>query len=249
MVLRVGTYNVLGLTGFRPPRGGGAGIFGPPGSESCSAHFAGAFAELDCDVLALQEGVPHIYMQSIADRLGCYLATFPSPTAPISDEQHPYPWGFPGHLLSRFPIVESRTFGHRVPDRRTRPEVVDELAREAGGEAPSNYQIELASSGAAGPAAGGALFSRHCGAALLDLGPTRGLLWVVGLHMLPGPASSAVAVETREQEAELLLRNLAELEAQAPTIVMGDFNSEVEEAVRARPHAPVTPSLRSTLRT
>ena len=126
--------------------------------------------------------------------------------------------------------MESRTFSHRVPGR-TRQQVVDELTSEAGGEPPSNFQVELASSGAAGPTGGGTLFSRHCGAALLDLGPEGGLLWVVGLHMLPGPASSPIAVETREQEAALLLPKLAELEAQAPTVVMGDFNSEVEEAV------------------
>ena len=43
----------------------------------------------------LQEGVPHMWMQPLADTMGCELATFPSPTRPILDDVHPYPFGFP----------------------------------------------------------------------------------------------------------------------------------------------------------
>ena len=40
----------------------------------------------------------------MARRCGWHLATFPSPQS------------WPGHVLSRFPIVESRTFSHAVAD-------------------------------------------------------------------------------------------------------------------------------------
>ena len=99
--MRIGTYNVLGLRGF-PPEEAAKGI-GEPGGEKGIEHFAGVFASLKCDVLALEEGVSVRQMQAVARRMGCYLATIPSPIA------------WPGHLLSRYPILESRVFSHAVP--------------------------------------------------------------------------------------------------------------------------------------
>jgi len=75
--MRIGTYNVFGLTGC--PAAEAVEAIGAPGSDSNSTHFAEVFSSLDCDILALQEGVAVRTMQSIAGRMQCYLATFPSP--------------------------------------------------------------------------------------------------------------------------------------------------------------------------
>lgn len=100
--MRIVTWNVLGLTGY--PSDVAAGVIGRPGDASSSDHFAGVFAGLNADVLALQEGVAHPVAQGIARRMGRHLATFPSPQS------------WPGHVLSRFPVVESRTLSHVVAD-------------------------------------------------------------------------------------------------------------------------------------
>jgi endonuclease/exonuclease/phosphatase family metal-dependent hydrolase len=103
--MRIGTYNVLGLRGF-PPEEAQKEV-GEPGGEKGIEHFAGVFASLECDVLALEEGVSVRQMQEIARRMDCHLATIPSPIA------------WPGHLLSRYPILESRVFSHTVPGGET----------------------------------------------------------------------------------------------------------------------------------
>jgi len=100
--MRIGTYNVLGLTGY-PAEESRQEIDGV-GSEKNIAHFTRVFSELKCDVLGLEEGVAAGHMQKIASGLGRHLATFPSPIA------------WPGHVLSRFPVVESRTLSHVVAD-------------------------------------------------------------------------------------------------------------------------------------
>ena len=100
--MRIVTWNVLGLTGY--PADVAACEIGRPGEASSSDHFAGVFEGLDADVLALQEGVAHSIVQGIARRFGRHLATFPSPQS------------WPGHVLSRFPVVESRTLSHVVAD-------------------------------------------------------------------------------------------------------------------------------------
>ena len=106
-MIRIGTYNVLGLTGYRPNVSGDA--IGEPGSETNSQHFAGVFSHLGCDILALQEGVPPQTIRTIAMKLGMYPATVPSPML------------WPGHVLSRFPIRESRTFSHSDPTVKLGP--------------------------------------------------------------------------------------------------------------------------------
>ena len=111
--MRIGTYNVLGLRGY--PTEEAEKEIGDRLGERAAAHFAGVFDELGCDVLALEEGVPFPQIHRVADAMGVNLATFPSPC------------NWPGHLLTRYPILESRAFSHFAPDARDRP-----LSRVAG---------------------------------------------------------------------------------------------------------------------
>ena len=54
--MRIGTYNVLGLRGYPPAEA--EKEIGSPLSEAAAKHFVTVFNELDCNILALQEGVP-----------------------------------------------------------------------------------------------------------------------------------------------------------------------------------------------
>ncbi|HEU0237051.1 MAG TPA: endonuclease/exonuclease/phosphatase family protein [Candidatus Limnocylindrales bacterium] len=99
--IRVGTFNVLGLTGFRAADA--AKTIGPHGSESWVDAWAEILARLNCDLLGLQEGVDHADAVRIARRAGWFLATIPSPLR----------WS--GHVLSRSPILETRVFSHAAP--------------------------------------------------------------------------------------------------------------------------------------
>lgn len=99
--MRIVTWNVLGLTGY-PPAAAAADI-GHPGDEHNTAHFADVIASLEADVVALQEGVAQGTARDLAQRLDLHLASLPSP-------MH-----WPGHVLSRFPVDESRTFSHAMP--------------------------------------------------------------------------------------------------------------------------------------
>jgi endonuclease/exonuclease/phosphatase family metal-dependent hydrolase len=93
--MRIGTYNVYGLRGY--PETVAAAALGDPESATATAHFQAVFQALSCDVLALQEGVSHRQIQQIAVALDLHAATFRSPLH------------WPGHLLSRYPILETRT--------------------------------------------------------------------------------------------------------------------------------------------
>jgi len=173
--VKIATYNVLGLTGY--PAAEANKEIGAVGSEANIAHFADVFTSLQCDIIALQEGIAVRPMQQIAKKMGYYLATLPSPIA------------WPGHVLSRYPIGESRTFSHMVP----------------GEEVPA--------------------FSRTAGAVLLEVGRDE-KLWVVDVHLHPGD------VALRAREGEILSRRIRELLAvSANIVVLGDFNSEVDEKV------------------
>ena len=99
--MRIITYNVLGLQGYPP--GEALEALGSLGGDAHIDHFAGVFAQLDADILALEEGVTAPMIKTIARRLGYHAATFASPTA------------YPGHVLTRYPILESRTFSHFDP--------------------------------------------------------------------------------------------------------------------------------------
>jgi endonuclease/exonuclease/phosphatase family metal-dependent hydrolase len=105
--MRIGTYNVYGLRGY--PEAVAAPVLGDPESATAAAHFRAVFQELSCDVLALQEGVSHRQMQQIAAALDLHVATFRSPLH------------WPGHLLSRYPILESRTLSHASLIAAARP--------------------------------------------------------------------------------------------------------------------------------
>ena len=111
--MRVGTYNVLGLTGY--PKEEAVKDIGDRLSETAAEHFVAVFQQLGCDILVLQEGVPFPQIQRIAHGMGMNLATIPSPIA------------WPGHVLTRYDILESRTFSHTTPDSSDRP-----LSRMAG---------------------------------------------------------------------------------------------------------------------
>jgi endonuclease/exonuclease/phosphatase family metal-dependent hydrolase len=99
---RIGTWNVLGLQGFAIADA--AAELGPPAGEPSTSRWVEAFTELDCDLLALQEGVPHDWIREVARRGGWHVATIPSPQS------------WPGHVLSRHPIRESRVFSHAGPN-------------------------------------------------------------------------------------------------------------------------------------
>jgi len=111
--MRIGTYNVLGLRGF--PATEAEKELGDRWGERSLSHFAHVFAGLECDVLALQEGVAFPPIQRIARQLGVHLAIIPSPMS------------WPGHLLSKLPILETRVFSHCGPEAGTKP-----LSRCAG---------------------------------------------------------------------------------------------------------------------
>lgn len=113
--MRVGTYNVFGLQTY-PLEGEQPGPTAPV-DDAAVRRFAAAFAQLDCDLLALQEGHQSLaVMQAIAAELGnVSLAVFPSPM------------NWPGYLLSRHRIIESRGFSHFQPDAHDEP-----LSRCAG---------------------------------------------------------------------------------------------------------------------
>ena len=116
-------------------------------------------------------------IQQVAKRMGYFLATHPSPIA------------WPGHVLSRFPILESRTFSHADPCVDVPP------------------------------------FSRTAGASLVQINEGE-RLWIVDVHLHPGD------VELRKVEGKLLRERVEALLIDTPNVVvLGDFNSEVDEAV------------------
>lgn len=96
--MRIGTYNVQGLTGY--PKEEAINTIGDHLSQDATNHFIKVFQELDCDILGLREGVIFPQIQRIAIGMGMNLATFPSPVT------------WPGYLITKFPILESRTFSH-----------------------------------------------------------------------------------------------------------------------------------------
>ena len=102
MGFKIGTYNIYGLKGY--PASESVKEIDVPGTEANTEYFTQVFSSLSCDVLGLQEGGPVNVFQEIAKRLKYNLATFPSPMA------------WPGHILSKISVSESRTFSHYNPD-------------------------------------------------------------------------------------------------------------------------------------
>ena len=62
--MRIITYNVLGLQGYPP--GEALEALGSLGGDAHIDHFAGVFAQLDADILALEEGVTAPMIKTIA---------------------------------------------------------------------------------------------------------------------------------------------------------------------------------------
>lgn len=201
--MRVGTYNVLGITGF--PKEAGTAALGGPDSPERIAHFVDAFAQLNTDILHLEEGVTLAMAQQLADGMGRYVATFASP---MDWSANGLGQGCTGHVLSRFPILESRTWSHHPPV-------------SAG---PTDAGTPRAGVGSS-VADGGVVFSRTAGAALLDVG-NGATVWAVTLHLHPGD------VPMRNAEAALVALKIPELLAVSPNVlVCGDFNCTIDEAV------------------
>ncbi|NLN28810.1 MAG: hypothetical protein GX161_11360 [Firmicutes bacterium] len=97
--MRIGTYNIFQFKGYPEEEAGQA--LGPLDNPARVEHFRRVFEKLDCDILALQEGgAPTHMLHELASSLGRHLATIPSPGK------------WPGQVLSRYPILESRTFSH-----------------------------------------------------------------------------------------------------------------------------------------
>ena len=63
-------------------------------------HFTEVIRSLSCDILGIQEGYSVEYMRTIGHRLGLNVVHFASSTR------------YPGGILTRFPILESRMFNH-----------------------------------------------------------------------------------------------------------------------------------------
>lgn len=93
-MLRIGTYNVQSFLGHPPETA--RRVLGRGNTAAAAAYFASVLAELECDILALQEGVSDWQIMRVADRLRMRLAIFPSPLY------------WPGHILSRYSIAEVR---------------------------------------------------------------------------------------------------------------------------------------------
>ena len=66
-VIRIITYNVLGLQGYPP--GDALEALGSFGGDAHIDHFAGVFMQLNADILALEEGVAALMIKTIAQRL------------------------------------------------------------------------------------------------------------------------------------------------------------------------------------
>ena len=106
-LMRIISYNIYGMQGY--PAESAQSDLGPHGSPAHVEHFAQVLQSFGADVIALQEGVTQSLARDLARQLSMHLATFPSPTA------------FPGHVLSRWPVVESRTFSHVSADEDVPP--------------------------------------------------------------------------------------------------------------------------------
>ena len=99
--MRIGTYNVQGFRGY--PAEAAARALRHPDDDAAGAYFARVFEALRCDVLAVQEGPAARQMHRVAGLLGYQMAGFSSPLR------------WPGYLLSRYPILDARTFSRWRP--------------------------------------------------------------------------------------------------------------------------------------
>jgi endonuclease/exonuclease/phosphatase family metal-dependent hydrolase len=100
--MRIGTYNILGFTGY--PADEAAKELGDPSSPRTVAYFAGVLRELACVVLVMEEGtLDQAMLLQLARALGVRAATVPAARK------------WPVQLLTRYPILESRAYSHIAP--------------------------------------------------------------------------------------------------------------------------------------
>jgi endonuclease/exonuclease/phosphatase family metal-dependent hydrolase len=105
------TFNVLGCRGF-PLKAGGPVAFQKV-SPAVLQTLADRIGQWQADVVILQEAPPEPDVREIARRAGLHAAFFPTP-APATSE---WPFGFPGAVLSRYPIVEVRDCAAAVREK------------------------------------------------------------------------------------------------------------------------------------
>lgn len=96
--IRVCTYNMLNFEGW--PQDAATKDLGTATDPRRLDHFTEVIRSLSCDILGIQEGYSVEYMRTIGHRLGLNVVPFASSTR------------FPGGILTRFPILESRMFNH-----------------------------------------------------------------------------------------------------------------------------------------
>jgi endonuclease/exonuclease/phosphatase family metal-dependent hydrolase len=94
--MRIGTYNVQAFRGY--PSEAARRVLGRGNTLAAAAHFARALGNLGCEVLALQEGVTERQIARVSSALGMQLVTLPSPRF------------WPGHILSRYPVNDVRSY-------------------------------------------------------------------------------------------------------------------------------------------
>ena len=95
------TYNVLAFRGYPENDDTRESILSEhPNHPEVTAR---ALAKFNADIITLQEGPPEKLVARFAKELGMYYVWFPGGWEGNDD----YPGGFPGAVISRFPIVES----------------------------------------------------------------------------------------------------------------------------------------------
>ncbi len=99
--VRLVTLNILGCRGF-PFQKGGPIAFDEP-SAALTEALVDRIATWRADVVVIQEAPPEAIVRQVADRTGMQVAYFPAQTVPGND----WPFGFPGAVLSRYPLSPS----------------------------------------------------------------------------------------------------------------------------------------------
>lgn len=110
------SYNVLACRGY--PRNSSTAEALDSAKTKMPELFAAELGQYEPDIITLQEGPPEDTVAEIADRLSMQYAWFP-PGWPGNTD---YPGGFPGAVITRYPIIES-----------------ENTPTLAGGEPPAGY--------------------------------------------------------------------------------------------------------------
>lgn len=103
--IRVVTFNILGLRGF--PVTKGSPIVFPNPSPDLVVELASRTKEWRVDVLVIQEAPPEEVVRELAARCGMNHVFFSTRSQPSAD----WPFGFPGALLSKWPLSGAVAWG------------------------------------------------------------------------------------------------------------------------------------------